>query len=254
VDARLYVIPGSHPSMTSRLMLEAKGIPYRRVDLMPVISKGVLRALRFPDVTVPALRIDGRRIQGSREIARELDRIQPEPPLFPSDPDRRTEVELAERWGDETLQQLTRRTLWNALRRDRSPLASFAEGARLGIPIGLAVKTSAPIVAASASINKATDENVRADLAALPGALARIDDWIESGVLGADPPNAADLQIAPSLRLLMSLDDLRPAIEARPAGELALRVVPDFPGRVPPILPDAWLEPVRQATPASASA
>jgi glutathione S-transferase len=254
VDARLYVIPGSHPSMTARLMLEAKGIPYRRIDLMPVISKGVLRALRFPGVTVPALRLDDRRIQGSREIARELDQIQPDPPLFPADPERRTEVEQAERWGDETLQSLVRRTLWNALRRDRAPLASFAEGARLGIPIGVAVKTSAPIVAASARLNEATDSNVRADLAALPGALARIDDWIDAGVLGGEQPNAADLQIAPSLRLAMTLDDVRPAIERRPAGELALRVVPDFPGRVPPILPAAWLEPLRQATPAPASA
>jgi glutathione S-transferase len=254
VDARLYVIPGSHPSMTVRLMLEAKGIPYKRVDLMPVISKGALRALRFPGTTVPALRLDGRRIQGSREIARELDRVQPEPPLFPSDPARRTEVEQAERWGDETLQPLARRATWNALRRDRAPLASFAEGARLGIPIGLAVKTAAPIVAAAARLNEATDDKVRADVAALPGILARIDDWIEAGVLGGEPPNAADYQLATSLRLLMTLDDLRPAIERRPGGELAARVVPEFPGRVPPVLPSIWLEPLREASPTPTSA
>ena len=64
---------------------------------------------------------------------------------------------------------------------------------------------------------------MRADLAALPGALERIDDWIEEGVLGAETPNAADLQIATSVRLLMTLDDVRPAIEGRPAGELATR-------------------------------
>ena len=33
----------------------------------------VLRALRFPRYTVPALVLDGRRIQGSREISRALD-------------------------------------------------------------------------------------------------------------------------------------------------------------------------------------
>jgi glutathione S-transferase len=253
VEARLYVIPGSHPSMTARLMLEAKGIDYKRVDLMPVISKGVLRALRFPGNTVPALRIDGRRVQGSREIARELERLRPDPPLVPSDPDLRTEAERAERWGEETLQPAARRTLWNALRRDRAPLASFAQGARLGVPIGLAVRTAAPIVAAAAKLNEATDERVRADLAALPGGLARIDDWIEAGVLGGERPNVADYQIAPSLRLLMTLDDVRPEIERRPAGGLALRIVPDFPGRVPPILPPAWLEPLRETAPAPAA-
>jgi len=245
VDARLYVIPGSHPSRTVIAMLDLKGIPYKRTDLMPVVSKGVLRAAGFGGITVPALKIDGRKLQGSREIARELDRIRPEPPLLPADPEARAAVERAEAWGDETLQPAARRVLWNALRRDRSPLASYAQGARLGVPIGLAVKTGQPLVALSARLNQATDENVRADLAALPGMLQRVDDWIAEGVLGGEQPNAADLQIAASLRLLMTLRDLREPIVARPAGALAMRFVPDYPGDAPPILPAAWLEPLR---------
>jgi glutathione S-transferase len=247
MKASLYVIPGSHPSRTAQLILDRKRIPYKRVDLMPVISKPAVRALRFPGSTVPALRLDGRRIQGSREISRELDRLRPEPPLFPSDPALRSTVERAEQWGEEELQPPVRRITWNVLRRDRSPLRSYAEGAKLGIPIGLAVRTAAPIVALAARLNAATDENVRADLAALPGMLQRIDDWITEGVLGAEQLNAADYQIAASLRLLITLDDLRPAIEPRPAGALALRVVPDFPGRAPAVLPAAWLELLREA-------
>jgi glutathione S-transferase len=247
MDARLFVIPGSHPSMTARLMLEHKGIPYKRTDLVPVVSKGVLRAAGFSGITVPALKIDGRRVQGSREIARELDRIAPEPPLFPEDAASRTAVEEAERFGDEELQGPVRRILWNGLRRDRAPLASYSEGARLGVPVGLAVKTGAPIVALSARFNDATDENVRADIAALPGMLNRIDDWIAAGVLGGERLNAADFQIAPSLRLAMSVDDLQPAFEGRPAAEMAMRAAPDYPGRTPPILPSAWLEPLRSA-------
>jgi glutathione S-transferase len=245
VTAKLYVIPSSHPSRTARLMLEFKRIDYKRIDLMPVISKGALRALGFSGVTVPALRIDGERIQGSREIARALDRIAPEPPLFPSDVDARAQVEAAERWGDEVLQGVARRVVWNALRRDRSPLRSYSAGARLGIPIGLAIKTAAPIVALSARFNEATDERVRDDLAALGEMLDRIDAWIADGVLGGVPPNAADLQIVTSVALLMTLDDLRPAIASRPAGRLAERIDPDFPGRAPAILPAAWLEPLR---------
>ena len=245
MDARLYVIPGSHPSRTVIVMFDLKGIPYKRTDLMPVVSKGVLRAAGFGGITVPALKIDGRKLQGSREIARELDRIRPEPPLLPADPEARAAVERAEAWGDETLQPAARRVLWNALRRDRSPLASYAQGARLGVPIGLAVKTGQPLVALSARLNQATDENVRADLAALPGMLQLVDDWIAEGVLGGEQPNAADLQIAASLRLLMTLRDLREPIAARPAGALAMRFVPDYPGDAPPILPAAWLEPLR---------
>ena len=96
MEAKLYVIPGSHPARTAAMMLERKGVPYKRVDLMPVISKGALRAVGFPGITVPALKIDGRKVQGTREIARELDRLRPEPPLFPADPERRAAVESAE--------------------------------------------------------------------------------------------------------------------------------------------------------------
>ena len=247
MDVRLFTIPGSHPGMAVRLMLEYKGIPYKRTDLLPVISKGALKAMRFPRVTVPAIRIDGRRVQGSREIARELDRVRPEPPLFPADPARRVAVEEAERFGDEDLQHPIRQILWWAMKKNTAPLASYSEGARIGVPIGLAVKTAAPIVALSARFNEASDANVRRDLAALPGMLQRVDDWIAEGVLGGEQLYAADFQIAPSIRLAMTLDDLRPAIENRPAGELALRVVPEYPGQMPPVLPAAWLEPLRPA-------
>ena len=244
-EAKLYVIPGSHPSRTAAMMLDRKGIVFKRVDLMPVISKGVLRVIGFDGNTVPALKIDGQKVQGSREIARELDRIQLQPPLFPQDPAARAEVEAAESWGDETLQAVARRILWSALRRDRRPLASYSEGAKLGVPIGLAVKTGQPLVALSARLNEATDENVRADLAALPGMLQRVDDWIAAGVLGGEELNAGDLQVGTSLRLLMTLQDLRPFIADRPAGELAMRVDPGYPGDAPPILPSSWLEPLR---------
>lgn len=233
-------------------MLEHKGIDYKRVDLMPVISRGVLKALRFPGITIPSLKIDDRKLTGSRSISKELDEIEPRPALFPADPDARRAVEQAELWGDEVLADAVRRILWNAIRRDKAPLRSYSEGARIGVPIGLAMATVAPIIAAEVKINGVTDTAVEADLAALAGQLDRVDAWIAEGVLGGDQPNAADFQIAAGLRLAMTLEDLRPAIEARPAGELAMRLVPEYPGRIPPILPAAWLEPLRApATPAA---
>ncbi len=98
----------------------------------------------------------------------------------------------------------------------------FSTAPKIGVPHGLAVATAAPIIAGELRINDVTDDAVEADLAALPGWLDRVDDWIAGGVLGAEPPNAADFQIAAALRLAMTMDDLRPAIEGRPcwrAGE-----------------------------------
>jgi glutathione S-transferase len=214
---------------------------------MPVVSKAVLRAVGFPGITVPALKIGGDKVQGSRQIARELERLRPEPPLFPADPEQRAAVEEAERCGDEELQQPIRQLLWWGFKQDRYPMKSYSEGARLGVPIDLAVKTGGPLVALSARFNEASDENARAALEQLPGLLDKVDAWVEGSVLNGEQLNAADFQIAPSIGLMMTLDDLRPAIENRPAGALARRVVPKYPGQMPPVLPARWLDPLAGA-------
>jgi glutathione S-transferase len=245
MSTRLYVIPASHPSIAVELMLKHKGIAYKRTDLLPVISKVVLRAVGFSGITVPALKIEGNKVQGSRPIARELERLRPAPPLFPEDPAQRAAVEEAERFGDEELQHPVRQILWWGMKKDRAPLRGYSEGAKIGMPIGLAVKTAAPIVALSARFNEASDENARQAVAALPALLDKVDAWIESGVLNGEQLNAADFQIAPSLGLAMTLDDLRPAIENRPAAALAKRLVPNYPGHMPPVLPAEWLATLR---------
>ena len=94
---------------------------------------------------------------------------------------------------------------------------------------------------------------MRADLAALPGMLQRIDDWIAEGVLGGEELNAADLQIGDQHAPADDPAGPARAIAGRPAGELALRVAPEYPGDAPPILPPAWLEPLRAARPPAAS-
>jgi glutathione S-transferase len=248
--ATLYTLPGSHPGAAVARMLDYKGIEYKRVDLMPVISKGALRLLGFPGITVPALKISGQKVQGSVEIARALDELVPEPPLMPADEELRERALEAERFGNEELQQPIRQILWWLLKQDRDAMYSYAENANLPVPTGLAVKTGGPIVAAAVHFNKATDENVRAALATMASQLDRIDGYISDGVIGNEQPNAADFQIAASLRLAMTVEDLRPEIESRPAGKLALRHVPDYDGHLPPGLPNEWLEPLHQSPPA----
>jgi glutathione S-transferase len=222
-------------------MLGFKGIEYKRTDLMPVVAKGALRVAGFPRTTVPALKIGGERIQGSREIARALDRIQPDPPLFPADPDRRAAVEDAERFGDEQLQHPIRQLLWWGFKHEKENLRGYSEGAHLGVPIGLAIKTGGPLVAISARLNEATDPSARAALAVLPDLLDRVDAYIADGTIGGRERNAADFQIATSIGLALTLDDLKPLIEPRPAAALARAIVPNYPGHTPPILPPAWL-------------
>jgi glutathione S-transferase len=243
MQATVYGIPGSHPVRAARLMLDHKGIDYRLVQVPPAACRPMLRAMRFPGGTVPAIKLEGRRLQTTREISRALDEIVRDPPLFPDDPELRSRVEDAERWGDEVLQPVPRRISYaTPVRKGARPdFAGFFEGSLLGMPPRLAVATGAPLLAAGARVNRASDETVQADLAALPDHLNRVDAFIAGGIIGREQPNAADFQIAPSVRLLMCFDDLRPLIERRPAGEHAMRIVPQFPGRVRAVLPSDWL-------------
>jgi len=241
MHATVYAVAASHPVRTALLMLEYKGIEAKRRDLPNVVDRPLLRAMGFPGPTVPAVKIDGRKIQTTRALSLALDEIKPEPPLFPADPDRRVAVEAAEKWGDEVLQPIPRRLSWAALKRDRSGLLSFMEGPIMGIPPKVAAATAGPLVAGSARINKATDENVRADLMSLSGILDQVDDLIANGVIGGEQPNAADFQIATSVRLLLCFDDLHPILDGRPAADLAMRFVPHYPGHVPPVFPAEWL-------------
>lgn len=241
MTTRLYVIPASHPATAAALMLDHKGIAYKRTDLMPVVSKVALRALGFPRNTVPALKIEGEKVQGSLPISRALDRLHPERPLFPADPDRRAAVEEAERFGDEELQHPLRQLVWWCFHQDRELLRSYSEGAHLGVPIGLAIKTGGPLVALAARFNEATDANARAALAALPDLLDRVDAYIADGTIGGEEPNAADFQLATCIGVANTLDDLKPMIESRPAAALMRRIVPNYPGHTPPMLPPAWI-------------
>jgi glutathione S-transferase len=239
--ATLFTVPASHPSRAAELMLEHKGVPYRRIDLITAAHRGLLRVLGFPRGTVPALRLAGKRLQGTREISAALDELVPERPLFPSDPERRAAVVEAERWGDEVYQPVPRRIVWASLKRDRSTVASYLEGAKLGIPVSLAALTAPPIIRAAARLNHATDEAIRRDLTDLPGLLDHVDGLLAAGVIGGSELNAADFQIGTSTALLATMADLQPLLEGRPALEHAHRVAPGYPGHLGRALPPAWL-------------
>jgi glutathione S-transferase len=224
---KLYVVPGSHPCATVMKALELKRIAYKRVDLVPGFHKAFQKAKFGGAGTVPGIVLDdGRKLHGSRAILRELDRLQPDPPLYPTD-------EEADRWGDEVLQPLVRRLIWMALTRKPSAQVSLLGDAKLfpPTPLFLAGVTARPLAWLERRINDTTPEAVAADLDALPGHLDRIDAWLADGTLGGE--TAADLQIAPSIRLLGVVEDLKPLIEPRPANAFAERLFPRYPGHVP---------------------
>ena len=192
MEITLYGIPPSPPSHSVRLMLERKGIDYKSVTLLPGLHPALLRTRGFRGGTVPAIKINGRKLQNSRAISRALEDTQPEPPPLPS----------------------------------------------------LAARANAPVAWVMA--NKVDAErHIRESIAQVPEALSHIDRLIATGVIGGDQPNAADFQIATSVRSLLSIQDLRPGWEGRPATGLAMRILPELGSDFPAgMLPGQWLAPL----------
>ena len=244
---RLYVIPASPPCAAIEAALRLKGVAYDVTEMPPVVH-AVHQRVRFGVPTVPAMRLDGEKLSGSRTITRRLEERWPDPPLL-----GREGVDEAEAWADDELQRVGRHVIWWSLVHCNAAMPSFLEDSKLPMPAPLA-RVLAPVTAPLGALrNRAKDEAVRADLAALPRHLERIDGWVDAGVIGTDEPTAADLQIGAVLGLLLQFDDLAPLIERHErAAALSRRWFPSYPGHVPAgVIPADWLP---SGTSSSASA
>jgi glutathione S-transferase len=222
-EAVFYAIPGSHAAHTGHLMLEQKGIPFRRVNLMPGFHRVYVRLRGFPGDRVPAVRFaDGRRAQGTRPLARALDEIRPEPRLVPDDP----RVEEAERWGDDVLQQWARRMVVDAGVRDPDLLNEHGGAGRLG---PLLMRRDGPRRGMARLVKLAyrmTPEQLRDDRTRVAEMLDHVDGLIAEGVLDGEQLNCADFQIATSLALIEYRVDVRDELRRRPGAQLMERVLP----------------------------
>ncbi len=224
MTAILYAIPGSHAVRTGELMLEHKGIDYTRVNYPPGAHRVLVRLRGFPGDRVPAVLFDdGRRAQGTRELPRVLDELQPEPRLVPDNP-RALE---AESWADEVLQQWARRMAAYTGARDPDALAGRGADGRLG---PLLTRHERPRRAVARMVLFAfgvTEAQQRDDRERTGELLDRVDAWIAEGVLNGERLHSADFAIASSLALVEYVIALQPELQRRPLMRLVDRVFSD---------------------------
>jgi glutathione S-transferase len=207
------------------------------VTLMPGLHPILVRLAGFDRHTVPALEVDGAKVRGSREIARFLDRLAPDPPLFPSDPAARARVEEAERWAERMLQPVPRRLFrYLMLTRRSARVWMGAEVMRIPATSAL-VPLFMPAIRRLAEISHADEGRVRAGVERLPGLLDRVDALIAEGTIGGRTPNAADFQILSSVRVLVEFEDLAQLFEDRTCAPAARLLFPDWIGPIPRGLP-----------------
>lgn len=234
----LHALPPSHPCLTAQVALERKGLEFEHVFLSAGEHNGRMEEMYGAGhTTVPGLMIDSEPVHGSVAILRRLEELRPDPPLYPESLADR--VREAEEWADGELQDLGRRLPWGALRWRPEASGTYGGGGPLD-PKG--VDFALRFLHASWRYHRITAERLAEDLKGLPALLDHADAYAEDGVIGGDEPTAADLQIGATIRVLLTVGDLRPLLEARPVADVAMRWFPEYSGEVPPgTLPAGWV-------------
>src|SRR5215212_451036 len=234
----LHVLPFSHPCLTAEAALRVKGLEYERVQLQPGLHVEEIEG-RYGSgrTTVPGLLVGDEPVHGSRPILARLEELVDEPPLYPAA--IADAVREAERWGDEELQDLGRRLSFGALHFRPEAMSTLAGAPPLD-PAG--TDFAMRYVRGAWKYHGITAQRLADDLAGLPAKLDHVDELAANGIIGDEQPNAADLQIGATLRVLLVIGDVRPLIEGRAGEHIARRWFEHYPGDIPAgAFPAGWV-------------
>ncbi|NJN85919.1 MAG: glutathione S-transferase family protein [Leptolyngbyaceae cyanobacterium SL_7_1] len=115
----LYQFELSHYCEKVRLILDYKGLAYRKIEVTPGI--GQIDVFRLSGQRqVPVLRDGNEVIADSTAIADYLDRKYPDRPIIPDDPKQKGLCYLIEQWADECIGLNARKCLIGAFNQDPS--------------------------------------------------------------------------------------------------------------------------------------
>lgn len=192
----LYQWEFSQYSEKVRLILDYKGLAYRKIEVTPGIGQVDLFRLTGQR-QVPVLKDGNKYIPDSTAIAKYLDSEYPDRPLIPKDPKQRGLTLLIEEWADESIGIKGRKALFAAISQDQSfrkallptstpdVFKTLVEGVPsdlLGV-LGFGVGYSPDVVRSAIA-------DLKQDLEALTLLLA------DSPYLTGDEPTLADLAVA----------------------------------------------------------
>lgn len=228
----LYHLAVSHYSEKARWALDFKGLPYRSRLLTPVLHVLHSRWVGGRG-TVPVLRDSEARVTlgDSTDVFHYLERVQPQPPLFPDDAERAARVWELEEFFDEHAGRHVSGFLYHQVL-DHPSVVRGAWSAGLPWHRRLLVSAMLPLVRPALRRARGINaESARAHRQGAIDALDQLESWLHetgSGYLVGDRFTAADLTAAALLA---------PAV--RPSGSAwdpARRRAPNSPGFPPPDL------------------
>lgn len=226
----LYQWELSQYSEKVRLILDYKGLEYRKIEVTPGIGQVELFRLTGQQ-QVPVLKDGSKYIADSTAIAKYLDVEYPERPLIPTDAKQRGLTLLIEEWADESIGIKGRKALFSAISQDPNLRKSLLptstpdilKNLLEGVPSDLLTVLGFG-VGYSPDVIKEAIADLKQDLEALTLLLA------DSPYLTGDEPTLADFAVA-GLSILLKFPegpylDLPPAIRGK--GVPILAENPDY--------------------------
>ncbi|MBI4821369.1 MAG: glutathione S-transferase [Deltaproteobacteria bacterium] len=186
----------SHYNEKVRWALDFKHIPHLRKALIPGFHVPHVRLLSGQN-KVPVLEIDGRVLFGSDVILSEIEKAQPEPPLFPADPEGLGRALALQKLHDEEVAPDLRRIFWSTYLDDVKLAARMATDGFGGLS-ELVFRQSFPVMRPLFRRNMGVDdERLKVALEKLPSYFDRLESEIGSGgyLVGATF-SVADLAVA----------------------------------------------------------
>lgn len=120
----LYQFELSQYSEKVRLILDYKGLEYRKIEVTPGVGQVELLQ-KSGSRQVPVLKDGSTYVADSTEIAFYLDRKYPEKPILPEDSLKRGQCLLMEEWADESIGLKGRKALIGALNQNQNLRTAF---------------------------------------------------------------------------------------------------------------------------------
>lgn len=203
----LYQWEISQYSEKVRLILDYKGLNYRKIEVTPGLGQIDLFRLTGQR-QVPVLKDGNRYIVDSTEIAKYLDLEYPDRPLIPQDSRQRGLCLLMEEWADESIGKKGRVALFSAISQDQNFRQSLLPNSTPDIFKSLIAGVPSDVltvlgfgVGYSPDVIKSAIADLKQDLEALTLLLA------DSPYLTGDEPTLADLTVA-SLSILLKFPEV----------------------------------------------
>jgi glutathione S-transferase len=218
-----------------RRILHLKGQPYETHEVtLWEASSGFLSRLNRGG-RVPVLDHDGQIVCDSTDIAAYLERVFPEPALYPSDPRERAQVHVLEDWADESLyfyEMYLRFKLGHNADRWVAELAKYDNA----IMRALASKLVPRVVKDRLENQGLGTKTLDVVLRELGSHLQAIDGWLADGDwLVGDRISVSDVSAFVQLDCMRQVEEGQRALEPHPRVRAWLDRVDGQTGRRPPM-------------------